>query len=169
MLVIRWSQNPTWKFIREIELKKTFKSATVSLSKGKGKAAPSQAPRGPERSTKLRFPDFMTTAQDVGKFVSFKHWPPLPPGNAPGTHFYWKLGPPQDHSAIGRILCQWKIPMAPTGIEPTAFRFVARRLNHFPTAVPRIFKCSVINTTEDTRIIHIYISIYIIFGYQVFI
>jgi len=29
----------------------------------------------------------MTTAQDGGKFVSLKHWPPLPPGNTPGTHF----------------------------------------------------------------------------------
>jgi len=34
---------------------------------------------------KLRFPDFMTTAQDIGKVVSLMHRPPLPPGNAPGT------------------------------------------------------------------------------------
>jgi len=40
-----------------------------------------------EGSRKLRFPDFMTTAQDGGKVVSLKHRPPLPPGNAPGTHF----------------------------------------------------------------------------------
>jgi len=33
------------------------------------------------------FPDFMTTAQDGGKVVSLTHRPPLPPGNAPGTHF----------------------------------------------------------------------------------
>ena len=36
---------------------------------------------------KLRFPDFMTTAQDGGKVVSLTPLPPLPPGNAPGTHF----------------------------------------------------------------------------------
>jgi len=36
---------------------------------------------------KLRFPDFMTTAQDGGKVVSLMHRPPLPPGNTPGTHF----------------------------------------------------------------------------------
>jgi hypothetical protein len=36
---------------------------------------------------KLRFPDFMTTAQDGGKVVSLTHRPPLPPGNTPGTHF----------------------------------------------------------------------------------
>jgi len=31
----------------------------------------------------LRFPDFMTTAQDGGKVVSLTHRPPLPPGNTP--------------------------------------------------------------------------------------
>jgi hypothetical protein len=55
--------------------------------KGKGKAVPLQAWSGPEGSMKLRFPDYMTTAQDGGKVVSLTHWPPLPPGNAPGTHF----------------------------------------------------------------------------------
>ena len=42
---------------------------------------------GPEGSRKLRVPDFVTTAQDGGKVVSLKDRPPLPPGNAPGTHF----------------------------------------------------------------------------------
>jgi len=40
----------------------------------------------PEGSRKLRFPDFMTTAQEVGKVVSHTHRPHLPPGNPPGTH-----------------------------------------------------------------------------------
>jgi len=52
-----------------------------------GKAVPLQAWSGPEGSRKLRFPDFMTTAQDGGKVVSLMHRPPLPPGNTPGTHF----------------------------------------------------------------------------------
>jgi len=52
-----------------------------------GKAVPLQAWSGPEGSRNLRFPDFMTTAQDDGKVVGFTHRPPLPPGNAPGTHF----------------------------------------------------------------------------------
>jgi len=56
-------------------------------SKGKGKAVPLQAWSGPEGSRKLGFPDFVTTAQDCVKFVSFTHRPPLPPGNAPGVHF----------------------------------------------------------------------------------
>ena len=56
-------------------------------SKGRGKAVPLQAWSGPEGSWKLRFPDFMTTAQDGGKVVSLTRRPPLPPGNTPGTHF----------------------------------------------------------------------------------
>jgi hypothetical protein len=51
------------------------------------KAVPLQSWNGPEGSRKLRFPDFMTTAQDDGKVVSLTHRPPLPPGNTPGTHF----------------------------------------------------------------------------------
>jgi hypothetical protein len=38
--------------------------------------------------SKLRFPGFVTTAQDGGKVVSLTHRQPLPPGNIPGTHFY---------------------------------------------------------------------------------
>jgi hypothetical protein len=50
------------------------------------KTVPLQAWRLPEDSRKLRFPDFMTTAQDSGKVVSLTHRPPLPPGNTAGTH-----------------------------------------------------------------------------------
>ena len=59
-----------------------------SSKKGKeGKAVPLQAWSGPEGSRKLRIPDFMRTAQDGGKVGSLTHWPPLPPGNTPDTHF----------------------------------------------------------------------------------
>ena len=47
--------------------------------KKKGKAVPLQACSGPEGSRNLRFPDFMTTAQDDGMVVSLTHRPPLPP------------------------------------------------------------------------------------------
>ena len=53
----------------------------------KGKAVQLQVWSGPEGSRKLRFPDFMKTAQDGGKVVSLTHRPSLPPGNTPGTHF----------------------------------------------------------------------------------
>ena len=58
----------------------------LDVDTSKGKAVPLQAWSGPAGSSKLRFPDFMTTAQDGGKVVSLTHRP-LPPGNAPGTHF----------------------------------------------------------------------------------
>jgi len=59
----------------------------ITTVKGKDKAVPLQAWSGPEGSRKLRFPDFMKTAQDGGKVVSLTHRPPLRPGNTPGTHF----------------------------------------------------------------------------------
>ena len=45
-------------------------SAPLISLKGKGKAVPLQAWSGPEGSRKLRFPDFMTTAQGGGKVVT---------------------------------------------------------------------------------------------------
>jgi hypothetical protein len=87
-------------------------------------AVPLQAWSGPEGSRKLRFLDFMTTAQDGGKVVSLRHRPPLPRE----IHLVlisvtgWV-----DPRAIVRPagLCQWKIPMTPSGIEPATCRFVA--------------------------------------------
>jgi len=36
-------------------------------------------PECPERSRKLRFPDYVTLAQDGGKVVSLTHWPLFTP------------------------------------------------------------------------------------------
>ena len=55
--------------------------------KKKGKEVPLKAWSYPEGSRKLRFRDYMTTAQDGGN-ISPKHRPPLLPGNAPCTHFF---------------------------------------------------------------------------------
>jgi len=46
---------------------------------GKGKSAPLQAWTGPEGSRKLRFPDFVTTAQDGGRLSALSTGRFLPP------------------------------------------------------------------------------------------
>ena len=51
----------------------------ITEGRSKRKAVPLQAWSGAEGSRKLRFPDFMTTAQDGGKVVSLTYQPPLPP------------------------------------------------------------------------------------------
>jgi len=87
----------------------------------KGKAVLLQAWSGPEGSKKLRFPDYMTTAQDGGKVVSLMHQPPL---------VLISVRRWVDSRAIVRSegLCQWKIAMISSGIEPATFRFVAQLL-----------------------------------------
>ena len=42
------------------------------MYKGKGKAVPLQAWSGPDGSRKLRFPDFVTTAQDGGRLLALR-------------------------------------------------------------------------------------------------
>ena len=41
-------------------------------NKGEGKAVPLQAWTGPDGSRKLRFPDFVTTAQDGGRLSALR-------------------------------------------------------------------------------------------------
>jgi hypothetical protein len=72
---------------RIVALGSTQPLTKMSKNKKKGTAVPLHAWSGPEGSWKLRFPDFMTTAQDGGKVASLTHRPLLPPGNTPGTHF----------------------------------------------------------------------------------
>jgi len=133
-----------WKFLKSIE---NFCKPVTAVDEQKCKSVPLQALSGPEGSRKLMFPDYMKTAQDGGKVVSLTHRPPLPPGNAPGTHFYQRLSQLQGHSAIGRILSQWKVPVTPAGIKPATFRFVAQHLNHCATAVPYSSICFYLYST----------------------
>ena len=59
----------------------------VNRKKVKVKQSHYRPGQAPTVLRKLRFPDFVTTAQDGGKVVSLMHRPSLPPGNTPGTHF----------------------------------------------------------------------------------
>jgi len=78
---------------------------------------PGQAPRVPVGwSSQVS----RQSACEGGKAVSPTHRPPLPPGNiCVGRWVHLR--------AIVRQggLCQWNIPMTPSGIEPATFRLVA--------------------------------------------
>ena len=71
----------------ESNTRRVVKAEHIEKSISKGKAVSLRSWSGPEGTKKLRFPHYMTTAQDGGKVVSLTHQPPLPQGNVPGTHF----------------------------------------------------------------------------------
>jgi hypothetical protein len=85
MIAVKLIWPPFWLIMAK--KKKGRKEGMKRKKKDKGKALPLLALSGPEGSRKLKFPDFMKTAQDDGKVVSLTHRPPLPPGNTPGNHF----------------------------------------------------------------------------------
>jgi hypothetical protein len=89
----------------------------------KSKAVPLQAWSDPEGSRKLRFPHFMTTAQDDGKVVSLTHRSPLLPEI---QLILISVRDGVDSRAIVRPegFCNRKIPMTPSGFEPATCRFV---------------------------------------------
>ena len=76
-------------------------------------------------------------AQDGGKVVSLTHRPPLAQRNIPGTHFCYRLGRPQSHSAIGGIISM-KNSNDTIWNRTSDLPIVAQHLNHCATAVPHL-------------------------------
>jgi hypothetical protein len=76
----------------------------------------------------------MTMAQEGGKVVILTHRPHLPQ-----EIFLALISFGVDPRAVVRSegICQWKIPLTSSGIEPATSRFVAQHLNHCATAVPK--------------------------------
>jgi hypothetical protein len=77
------------------------------------------------------------SAHEGGKVVSLMHrppWPPPPPGNISGTHFFKRLSRPQGHSVAGRIMSMKN--SSDTESKPAAFRFVAQCLTNRSSACP---------------------------------
>ena len=108
---------------------------SVVKSTSKGKAVPLQARRVPEGSRKLRFPDFLTTAQDGGRLSA------LCTGRLYPQEMLLVLISVRgwvDSRAIVRSKGFYvnENPLTLVGIEPATFRFVAQHLNHCATAVP---------------------------------
>jgi len=85
----------------------------------------------------VQAPKFQQSAHEGGKVVNPTHRPSLPP-----QEIFWVL-----ISVRGRVysraivrpeeLCQWKIPLTPSGIEPATFRLVARCLSQLRHRVPQ--------------------------------
>ena len=61
------------------------------------------------------------------------------------------------------VLCRWKIPMIPSGIEPATLRFVAQHLNHCATAVPNskyivlLFNLHLLICARDLRLFFMFV------------
>jgi hypothetical protein len=95
-----------------------------------GAAIHLQAWRGPLGSRRLKLPDFQKIDKGYGKVFSPTHRPPLLPWETSLVLFSVRSW--VDPRAIARSegINQRKLPMAPSGIQPANFRFVAQYEQH---------------------------------------
>ena len=129
--------NSTWLVMSQKKDTTAFPVGKVKVKVNQSRYRPAVAQRV---LRKLRFPDFVTTAQDGGRLSALRTGRLYPQEMLQVLISVRGWIDPRAVVRSEGFLCQWKNPLTPAGIEPTTFRFVTEHLNHWATAVPPLGK-----------------------------